>query len=64
MKDWPESHVWVLPNISRLRKIKDTKFGTNVSNEMLLNTEKCEVYSFYCFWVTNGKPTEGVKLPP
>ena len=26
---------------------RDTKFGTNVSNEMLLNTAKCQVYSFY-----------------
>ena len=29
--------VWVLPNIWRLGQVRDTKFGTNVSNEMLLN---------------------------
>ena len=28
--------IWVLLNIWRLERVKDTKFGTNVSNEMLL----------------------------
>ena len=45
--------VWVLPNICRL----DTKFGTNVPNKMLLNSTKCEGYSFYRFWVIKRKPT-------
>ena len=35
----------------------DTKFGTNVSNRMLLNTAKFQGYSFYRFWVIKGKPT-------
>ena len=26
--------VWVLPNIRRLSQVRDTKFGTNASNEM------------------------------
>ena len=26
-----------MPNIWRLRRVRDTKFGMNVSNEMLLN---------------------------
>ena len=56
--------VWVLPNIWRLGQVRDTKFGTNVSNEMLLNAAKCQGYSFYRFWVIKGKLTEGVKLPP
>ena len=42
----------------------NTKFGTNVSNRMLLNAAKFQGYSFYCFWVITGKPTGGVKLPP
>ena len=42
----------------------DTKFGTNVSNRMLLNAAKFQGYSFYRFWVIKGKPTRGVKLPP
>ena len=37
----------------------DTKFGTNVSNRMLLNAAKFQGYSFYCFWVIKGKPTGG-----
>ena len=34
--------VLVLPNISRLGQVRDTKFGTNVFNKMLLNTAKCQ----------------------
>ena len=48
--------VWVLPNIWRLGRVMDTKFGTNVSNKMLLNAAKCQGYSFYHFWVIKGKP--------
>ena len=57
--------IWVLPNIWRLRWVRNTKFDTNVSNEMLLNAAKCQGYSFYRFWVIKGKPTRaGVKLLP
>ena len=52
--------VWVLPNIWTLRWVRDTKFGTNASNEMLLNAAKCQSYSFHRFWVIKGKPTEVV----
>ena len=38
--------VWVLSNIWRLRQVRYSKFGTNVSNKMLLNAAKCQVYSF------------------
>ena len=56
--------VWVLPNIWRLGRVMDTKFGMNVSNRMLLNAAKFQGYSSYRFWVIKGKPTgEGVKLP-
>ena len=51
--------VWVLPNIWRLGSVMHTKCGTNVSNRMLLNPAKCHGYSFYRFWVINGKPTGG-----
>ena len=37
----------------------DTKFGTNVSNRMLLNAAKFQGYSFYRFGVIKGKPTRG-----
>ena len=49
------TRVWVLPNIWRLKQVRDTKFGTNVSNKMLLNAGKCQGYSFYRFWVIRGK---------
>ena len=41
---------WVLSNIWRLGRVMDTKFGTNVSNRMLLNAAKCQGYSFYSVW--------------
>ena len=57
--------VWLLPNIGRLRQAMDTRFGTNVSNKILLNAGKFQGYSSYRFWVIKGKPTgEGVKFPP
>ena len=68
-RDWPKignTLVCVLPNIWRLGRIMDTKFCTNVSNEMLLNATKCQGCNFYRFWVIEGKPTGGgveVKLP-
>ena len=46
--------VWVLPNIWRPERVRNVKFGTNVSNKMLLNTAKCLGYSFYRFWVIGG----------
>ena len=51
--------VWVLPNIRRLGRVMNTKFGTNVSNRILLNATKCQGYSFYRFWVIKGKPNGG-----
>ena len=60
--------VWVLPNIWRLGRVRDTKFGMNIFNKKLLNTAKCQGYNFYWFWVLRGKPTgggeEALKLPP
>ena len=54
--------VWVLPNIWRLGRVRNTKFGTNVSNKMLLNAAKCQGCSFYRCWVITGKPTVGRKI--
>ena len=58
------SLVWIFPNIWRLGQVMDTKFGTNVSNRMLLNVAKCQRYSFYRFWINKGKPTGTVKTTP
>ena len=43
--------VWVFSNIWRLRRVRNTKFGTDVSTKLLLNAAKCQGYSFYRFWV-------------
>ena len=53
--------VWVLPKIWRLGWVRNTKFGTNVSDKKVLITAKCQGYNFCCFWVTKGKPG-GVKF--
>ena len=41
------------------KKVRDTKFGRDVSNEMLLNAAKSQCYNFCCFWFTQGKLTGG-----
>ena len=48
--------VTVLRNIWRLEQFRDTKFGSNVSNKMLLNAAKRQGYSFYRFCVIKRKP--------
>ena len=40
------SPIYVLPNIWRLRRVRDTKFGTSVSNKKLLTAAKCQSYRF------------------
>ena len=55
--------AWVLLNIQRLGQVRDTKFGTYVSSEILLKAAKCQGYSFYRFCVIKGKPTGG-KITP
>ena len=57
------SPVWVLPSIWRLGQVRDTKFGKNVSNKMLLNAAKQQGYGLYRFWVIKVKPTGG-KITP
>ena len=56
--------ICVLTHIWRLGWVRNTKFGTNVFNEKLLNATKCQDYSFYHFWVIKGKSTGVVKLRP
>ena len=51
--------VWILPNIWRLGWVRDTKSGTDVSKEMLLNAENRHGYNFYRSWVIKGKTTGG-----
>ena len=60
IRGWPEIRKSEIPlsefsTISRrLGQARNTKFGTNVSNKMLLNAGKCQGYSFYRLWVING----------
>ena len=57
--------ILVLSNICRLGQVRDIKFGINGSNKISLNDAKCQGYSFYHFWVINGKPTGGkITTPP
>ena len=49
--------IWVLPNMWRLGRVRNTRFGMDPSYEILQNTAKCQGYSFYRFWVVNWKPT-------
>ena len=56
--------VGFLPNICRLVGwVKSTKFGTNLSNKMLLNSPKRRAYSFSGSWVIKGKSTVGKVTP-
>ena len=48
-----------LTNIWRLWRVRDTKFGKNISDKMLLIDAKCQSYSFYRLSVIKGKPTKG-----
>ena len=59
--DIGNTSVWVLPNIWRLGQVRDTEFGTNVSNVMVLNATKCQAYSVYPFWAIKGEPTSSGK---
>ena len=52
--------LWVFPNIWRLGQFINTRFGTSVSNKMLLNAAKFQGYSFYRFWVIKRKPILGL----
>ena len=54
--------IWVLPNNWRLKQVRNTKFGMNVSKKMLLNAAKCQGYTFYHFWVIKEKPTVESKI--
>ena len=46
--------VWVFPYIWRLGQIKVTKFGTNVSNKILLNAANAFKYDFFIHLTTTG----------
>ena len=49
------TQVWVFLNIWRLSQVRDTKLGSAVSNEKLLNVAKSHGCSSYHFLVIKGK---------
>ena len=51
--------VWVLPNIWRRAQVMDTKFGTNVSNRILLNAAICQGLQLLPFLSYKGKTNSG-----
>ena len=54
--------VWVLPNIWRLGRVMDTKFGTNISNRMLLQNSR--VAAFTVFELLRKNQLRGGKITP
>ena len=54
--------VKVLPNSCIMGRVRDTKFGTNITNEKLLNTANCQGYSFYRFWVVRESKKLGLNF--
>ena len=58
--------VWVLPSILRLGQVRDTEFGQNVSNKMLLNAPKCQGYSAFTVFelLRENQPGVGKITPP
>ena len=65
-RKYPLSEFFSINICWRLGRIRDAKFGMNVSSEKLLNLAKCQVYSLQDFWIIKGKPTGevGVKTSP
>ena len=56
--------VWVLPHIWRLGQVRDTKFGTNVSNKVLLNAENTRVTAFTVSELLRENQQGGSKITP
>ena len=56
--------VWVLPNIWGQERVSDTKFGTNVSNEMLPNFAKCQLRHLSLLSYQGKTNREGKITPP
>ena len=56
--------IGILLSVWRLGQGRNTKFVKNVSNKMLLNAAKCQVYSFYRFLITKRKLAGIGKITP
>ena len=40
---------WILPNNWGFGQVRDTRYGTNISNKNFLNAARCQGCSFYRF---------------
>ena len=58
-----DTAVWVLPNIWSLGRVKDTKFGANMPNEMYWKTQYAKVSAFTVSELLRENQ-QGVKLSP
>ena len=59
--DIGNTKAWVLSNIWRLGWVRDIKYDTDVFNKWLLNTAKCQGYSF-TFSELLRENQDGIKL--
>ena len=55
--------IWVLFNIWRLGQVRNTKFGMDVFNKILLNAANCQGYNFTLSKLLKENQQGGVKLP-
>ena len=62
ISDWPG--ILKSEFAKSLETVRVTKFGINISNEMLLIATKYQGYSFYSFRVIKGESTGGGKNTP
>ena len=62
ISDWPG--IQKLEFAKSLETVRVTKFGINISNEMLLIATKYQGYSFYSFRVIKNESTGGGKNTP
>ena len=64
VRDWPE--IRKLSNKWRLERVRNTKYGTKVSNKMLLNSAKCQIAAFTVskLLMENQQGGEGGNCPP
>ena len=58
-----DTPVWVLPNIWSLGRVKDTKFGANMPNEMYWKSQYVKVTAFTVSELLRENQ-QGVKLSP
>ena len=61
-----KSPVWNLPNVWELRRVKDTKFGMNLSNDsyFMLQSQKVTIFTVFELFAKKQQGEGAVKFPP